>query len=100
MPTQAQAQRPSLTKTLEDRYATQRAGGAFDVKKTLGTPGTSPAAGTVIDAASLNGTSYQSPNGFEVKVPMGITQLKDAQGTTSKELSLYIRGFSNVKYKP
>lgn len=90
--------RPSLTKDLSERYATQRAGGTFDVKKILGNPGTVPAAGTTIDAVSGQATQFQSPKGFEVKILQGITQLKDAQGTTSKELSMYIKGFSNIKY--
>ncbi len=98
MPTPVQ--RPSLITTLDQRYATQHAGGAFDVKKTLGAPGSRPSAGTVIDALSLQGSSFQNPNGFEVGVLEEVTQLKEAQGTTSKQLSLYIRGFSNQKYKP
>lgn len=92
--------RPSLTTDLQTRYSNQRAGGAFDVKKTLGGPGSSPAAGTTIDAASMLGAEFQAPNGFEVKVLQGVTQMKEAQGTTSKELSRYIRGFSSRKYKP
>jgi hypothetical protein len=94
--------RPSLTTTLDQRYATQKAGGAFDVKKTLGAPGTAPTAQAVIegDTVSMNGNQFQSPNGFETDVLQGQTQLKDAQGTTSKELSRHIKGFSNKKYKP
>ena len=92
--------RPSLTKTLDQRYISQHAGGAFEVKDVLGSPGTSPATGTTIDASSLNGSAFQSPNGFEVKLPTGQTQFKDAQGSgQSKELSRYIKGFSNIKYK-
>lgn len=92
--------RPSLTTDLQTRYNNQRAGGAFDVKKTLGAPGTEPAAGKTIDAASVQGATFQSPNGFEVKVKQGDTQFKDAQGTTSKQLSRYAQGLSNKKYKP
>lgn len=92
--------RPSLTTDLEQRYDNQHVGGTFDVKKTLGAPGTVPAAGTTIDATSLNGAQFQSPNGFEVRVQPQQTQLKDAQGTTSKQLSLYMQGFSNKKYHP
>jgi len=92
--------RESLTTDLQTRYTRQRAGGAFDVKQTLGGPGTQPAAGTTIDATSMNGSEFQSPNGFEVKVAQGVTQMKDAQGTTSRELSRYLRGFSSRKYKP
>jgi hypothetical protein len=91
--------RPSLTTDLQTRYTNQRAGGAFDVKQVLGGPGSTPAPGTTIDATSMQGAEFQSPNGFEVKVRQGETQMKDAQGTTSRELSLYIRGFSNRRYK-
>lgn len=93
-------ERPSLTTDLQSRYSSQKAGGAFDVKKILGAPGTEPAAGTTIDAVSQQGANFQSPNGFEVKVKQGITQMKEAQGTSSKQLSLYIKGFNNKKYKP
>jgi hypothetical protein len=91
--------RPSISKTLEERYASQKAGAAFDVKKTLGTPGSSPARGTTIDASSMSGATFQSPNGFEVKVTQGSTQMLDAQGSTSKQLSRYLRGFDNRRYK-
>ena len=91
--------RPSLATTLDQRYANQREGGAFDVKKTLGTPGSAPKSGTTIDAVSANGQAFQSPNGFEVKMAQGQTQMKDAQGTSSKQLSKYLRGFDNRKYK-
>lgn len=91
--------RPSLTKTIEERYATQRCGGAFDVKKVLGNPGYSPQTGTIIDAVSIPGNKFQSPVGFEVKVPQGQTQLKDAQSSPSKEISIYLSGFNNVRYQ-
>ena len=90
--------RPSLTTDLQTRYAQQREGGAFDVKKVLGGPGSTPAAGTTIDAISSNAVSFQSPAGFEVKSLVGVTQLKDAQGTTSKQLSIYMKGFDNTRY--
>ncbi len=92
--------RPSLITTLDQRYATQRSGGAFSVKQVLGAPGTVPAPGTTIDAASMNGQKFQSPNGFEVKMMPGITQMLDAQSNTSKQLSMYIKGFDNTKYRP
>lgn len=92
--------RESLTTTLDVRYGKQHAGMAFDVKQTLGNPGTVPAVGTTIDAVSMNANSFQTPVGFEVRPMIGITQLRDAQGVSSKELSTYIKGFSGVKYKP
>jgi hypothetical protein len=102
MPTPAD--RPSLTKDLASRYATQRAGGAFEVKQRLKPPGASPSAG---DRMPIDGNErIYSADDFAVKQAIGVTELLDAQeaNTTSspksKELSLYIRGFSNRKYKP
>jgi hypothetical protein len=91
---------PATLPNLETRYQTQKVGGAFDVKKVLGAPGISPAAGTIINATSMQGDNFQFPDGFEVKVKPEITQLKDAQGTMSKQLSIYMKGFSNQKYHP
>jgi hypothetical protein len=98
--------RPSLIKDLETRYGTQRAGGAFDVKKTLGQPGTVPVAGTIIDNQSQQSAKFQSPNGFEVKVMQGVTQVLDAIAANgggqakSRELSTYIKGLDTTKYRP
>ena len=36
--------------------------------------------------------------GFLVKPKTMITQFKDAQGVSSKQLSTYMQGFSNAKY--
>lgn len=91
--------RPSLTTTIEDRYSSQHVGGAFNVKDVLGNPGASPSKGKIIDATSLNGASFQSPNGFQVKTTIGETQLKDAQSDPSLELSAYLKGFDNRPYK-
>ena len=92
--------RESLNKGLEARYATQKVGGAFDVKVTLGNPGTSPQPLTTIDATSAKGQEFQYRNGFMVKhSQVGISQLKDGRGTSSST-STYIQGFSNKKYKP
>lgn len=93
--------RPSLKTDLLSRYSNQRVGSAFDVKRTLNNPNSSPAVGTTIDAESIQGANFQTPNGFEVKKSkQGITQMKDANTEgSSKELSLFIKGFSNKKYK-
>ena len=98
MPTPVKRQ--SLVIDLQTRYATQPAGGAFNVKTVLGQPGNSPAPGTIINATSIQGKTFQSPAGFEVKAAQMSTQFLDAQGTTSKQLSVYIHGFTNQKYKP
>jgi hypothetical protein len=89
--------RPSLTTDLASRYQNQKAGGAFDVKKTLSSTNLQP--GKTIDATSIQGQKFQSPDGFEVKDGTNGTQFIDAQGDKSKELSLYIKGFNNKKYK-
>ena len=91
--------RPSLTTTLDQRYATQRAGEAFDVKAVLGAPGTVPPQGETIDATSQNGSTFQSPNGFWVKPLVQVSQLKDVQAGNSS-LSLYIKGLDTTKYHP
>jgi hypothetical protein len=71
--------RNSLDLNLDGRQHNQRAGGAFDVKKTLGQPHTSVPAGKIIDASSAKGQEFQNPNGFETKVPMGESRLKMVQ---------------------
>jgi hypothetical protein len=92
--------RPSLTTTLDQRYATQRAGEAFDVKAVLGQPGTIPPAGEVIDAASQNGANFQSPNGFQVRVMPQISQLLAVQSNDTKGLSTYVNGLDTTRYHP
>ena len=92
-------QRPSLTTTLDQRYARQHAGGAFEVKQVLGAPGTTPASGDVIDAASQQGANNQNPNGFWVKPVMQVSQLKAVQsGGTGNNYSLYIQGLDTTRY--
>ena len=94
--------RPSLTKTLEQRYATQHAGGAFNVKERLGGPGAPPIARMPVDGNEV----LYSVDDFKVKAMQGVTELLDAieanstSAPRSKELSLYIRGFSNRRYRP
>ena len=98
------ADRPSLTKDLATRYSTQRAGGAFEVKQRLKPPGASPQTG---ERMPINGNErLYSADDFAVKQAIGVTEFLDAQEANntsspkSKEISLYIRGFTNKKYKP
>jgi hypothetical protein len=98
------ADRPSLTKDLASRYASQHAGGAFEVKQRLKPPGSSPTTG---DRMPIDGNErLYSADDFAVKQILGVTELLDAQESNtssspkSKEMSLYIRGFTNRKYKP
>ena len=95
MPTPTQ--RASLTTTLDQRYANQSEGGAFQIKNVLGQPGSTPPAGEVIDAASQNGMTFQNPDGFQVKMMPQVSQLKDVQAGNSS-LSRYIHGLDTTKY--
>lgn len=88
------SKRPSLSTDLESRYNNQRVGSAFDVKQILNTK-----AGQIVDAISMQGANFQVLDGFEVKVTPEMTRFKDAQGNQSKELSIYMQGFSQKKYK-
>ncbi len=95
--------RQSLIKTLEDRYRSQKVGGSFDVKKTLGGPDTAPKAGDVMPVAG-NENLY-STDDFVVKPAMGVTSFLDAQESNtsgspkSKEQSIHLKGFSNKRYR-
>jgi len=96
--------RPSLNKDLASRYATQRAGGAFEVKQRLGAPGTAPRTG---DRMPVDGNEVlYTKDDFAVKQIIGQTEFLDTQDANnsssprSKELSRYIKGFSSRKYKP
>jgi hypothetical protein len=91
----AEDTRPSLSKALDQRYDNQRAGGAFNVKQTLD----SYAPGVVNGSVSSRATEFQSPAGFIVKPTINVTQFKDAQGTQSKQLSRYVRGLDNRRYR-
>ena len=94
--------RPSLNKNLEERYATQRAGGAFDVKQRLGGPGAAVGPRMPVDGNEV----LYTVDDFKTRAVQGITELKEAleanssSSPKSKEMSLYIRVFSNRKYKP
>ena len=92
--------RVSLTTTLDVRYAKQHVGGAFDVKQTLGGPGGEPAAGKVIDATSLNGAAFQTPNGFVVKTIGEMSQFKVVQSGDTQGISTYVRGLDATRYHP
>lgn len=96
MPTPTQ--RPSITTTLDIRYAKQHAGGAFEVKQILGSPGQEPAVGKVIDAASHQGAINQNPNGFQVKVLQQVSQLKAVQSGGVGNYSTYVKGLDTTKY--
>jgi hypothetical protein len=86
--------RPSLDKNLETRYATQQVGGAYDAKNIITQGGN-----TVSLGGSTFDTNYTVTKGFKTKMTTGVTELKDANGSRSKQLSLYMQGFNNKPYK-
>lgn len=79
---------------LADRYRLEKSGGAFDSKKDVKTSGSNEKSiGT-----SASDVTYTNTKGFKIKMQQGQTELKDAQGTSSKQLSRYLKGFNNKKY--
>jgi len=82
--------RESINTPLEQRYNKTKAGGAFDAKT----------AGSSTIPTSLQEKNFTNTKGFHTNAQLGQSELKDAQGKTSKELSSFIKGFSNKKYKP
>jgi hypothetical protein len=86
--------RDSLVKTLEDRYNTQPAGGTFNAKNIDTTAG--DIVPTDRTAVNVQDTLYRE-GGFKIKETQ--TGFKDAQGYVSKQLSQYIKGFNNKRYK-
>ena len=86
--------RPSLEKNLETRYETQTVGGAYNAKDIVIQGGNIVSLG-----GSTFDTNYTVTKGFKTKMGTGITELKDAVGTRSKQLSLYMQGFNNKPYK-
>lgn len=91
--------RESLNKSLEERYKTQSAGGAFNAKDI----NTVPDSITTGPNPSIFGQKYTiDKGGFRVKQPLGLSDLSDVpdrKNSTSKELSSLVKGFNNKKYK-
>lgn len=79
MPTQTPTERPSLTITLEERYATQKVGGAYDAKEVKKQP---------IDFGLQNKT-LQNPSGLAAS-----TFSDKALNTAASS------GHTTQKYKP
>jgi hypothetical protein len=71
--------RPSLTTNLAQRYETQPVGGAFNARNIIES-GVDPL------FASHKGAIYQTENGFETEVKIGVSQFKnDGEGTSFLE---------------
>jgi hypothetical protein len=96
-----QQDRPSITTTLEERYASQEVGGAYDAKSIQTAQGSRmPIVSSDGTGPAITETQWTNPN-FLVKEAMQQTEFKDAlDGQTSKQLSSMLQGFSNKKYKP
>jgi len=92
--------RPSLLTTLDQRYAVQHAGSAFEVKDILEAPGVQPQAGTTIDAFSMNGEAFQIPNGFQVKMLQQESQLIAVVSNNTVGLSRYVENLDRTRYHP
>ena len=81
--------RESINTPLEQRYNKTNVGGSFDAKT----------AGSSTIPTSLQEKNFTNTEGFHTNPPLLQSDFKDAQGKTSKELSSFIKGFSNKKYK-
>lgn len=79
--------RPSLTTPLSQRYATQKAGGAFDDKAIIES-GVDPL------FASFQAATFQVNDGFLTKVQQGISDFID----NGNNLSYYVKGLDTTKY--
>ena len=93
--------RESLNKSLEERYKTQKVGGAFDAKDI----NTKPDSITLSADGSHSSKGQQftiTNGGFRVKQPLGLSDLADVPdriNSTSKRLSDNLIGFNNIKYR-
>lgn len=92
--------RDSLNVDLLSRYEKQRAGGSFDAKNIV-TSNDSVAPSAL---PSHQGKVYtRDSGGFRVKMPVGLSSFSDVpdrKNSTSRGLSTYAKGLSNIKYKP
>jgi hypothetical protein len=79
--------RPSLTTPLTARYATQKAGGAFDDKAIIES-GVDPL------FASFQAATFQINDGFLTKVQQGVSNFVN----DGNNMSYYVRGLDTTKY--
>lgn len=88
--------RDSLTGGLIERYAKQRAGGAFYVQQDVKTDGTNALA----TGDSSFDQLYTINKGFKIKQGLLQTEFKDCKNTnTSSELSRYVKGLDTRRYR-
>ena len=86
--------RESNKTSLVDRYNTQKAGGAYNVKQNVKTDGSNE----ITLGGSTFDTKYTTTKGFKIKMTQGKTEFKDAVGEKSLQQSIYLKGFTNTKY--
>ncbi len=79
--------RPSLKTSLSQRYAKQHVGGAYDARDIIET-GVAPL------FSSMQGSEFQTANGFETDVLQGVSQFKN----DGENLSIYEQGLDTTKY--
>lgn len=88
-------QRPSLKTDLASRYSKQKVGGAFDAKNIDTNVGDSVTTDPV-HGSGIQDTTFRR-GGFTVKESQ--SGFKDiGNGVSSKQLSIYIKGFNNQRY--
>ena len=93
--------RESLNKSLEERYKTQKVGGAFDAKDINTKPDSITLSAD--GSNSIKGQQFTiTKGGFRVKQPLGLSDLADVpdrKNSTSKQLSSYTKGLDTKRYK-
>lgn len=82
---------------LDSRFKVVQSGGKDGTSTYSMIPGNDQA-GAVVDASSANGQAFQSPNGFEVKVPALVSRMIAVQSGGKSGLSRYVRGLDTRKY--
>lgn len=92
--------RESMNTDLATRYQKQSAGGSFNAKAIVTQDDTiSP----LLNSSDKGAQFTIDKGGFRVKQPIGLSNLADVpdrKNSMSRELSSYVRGLSNKKYKP
>ena len=93
--------RESLNKSLEQRYESQKIGGAFNAKDINTKPDSITLSAD--GSNSIKGQQFTiTKGGFRVKQPLGLSDLSDVpdrKNSTSKQLSSYTKGLDTKRYK-
>ena len=93
--------RESLNKSLEQRYESQKIGGAFNAKDINTKPDSITLSAD--GSNSIKGQQFTiTKGGFRVKQPLRLSDLADVpdrKNSTSKQLSSYTKGLDTKRYK-